>query len=64
MLGKRIDQNPVKVYPSFEDAHRDACLLQRGDKEWKYLVDLRRDNTAAIKVYDENGSFIDYWRVP
>lgn len=55
--------HPIKVYPDYKSAHKDASALQSGDPDWKYTVDTRRDYTCTIMAYDESGEFVDYWRL-
>jgi len=54
--------HPIKVYQDYKSAYKDAAALQSGDDDWKYTVDTRRDHTCTIMVYDDTGTFIDYWR--
>tara|TARA_R100000808_G_scaffold6975_1_gene20461 strand:+ start:683 stop:880 length:198 start_codon:yes stop_codon:yes gene_type:complete len=57
----RLDAREPKRFESHDAACEAAELLQSGDPEWTYEVQMRVDGWYGIKVWDENGLFVANW---
>lgn len=63
MMNKKLTDAKILYFPTLAKAKKFAAKIQGGELDgWKYDAVIVHGVTAAIRVYDEAGAFVDYWR--